>query len=84
MFGCCRFAMGREYYVDFGDKPDLDVLKQDYGGVITLEERPNPLNPNYPPNPYHNPVKWVMVSPGKEEDVCTCPCHVRNGPAIMC
>lgn len=77
MFGCCKFAMGQEYYVDFGDKPDLGMLKQEYGDDISLEQRPNPKNQYFP-------VKWVMVSPGKEEDVCTCACHVRNGPAIMC
>jgi hypothetical protein len=78
MFGCCKFAMQHVYCVDYGDKPDLEVLKSEYGDEISLEQRPNLRNPQ------DIPLKWVMVSPGKEEDVCTCGCHVRNGPAIMC
>lgn len=78
MFGCCKYAMSREYFVDFDDTPNLEQLKADYGDEITLGKRPNQRNPEY------RPEKWVLVTPDKEIDVCTCACHVRNGPAIMC
>lgn len=78
MFGCCKYAMSREYFVNYDDVPSLDKLKADYGDEITLATRPNLQNPEY------RPEKWVMVSPDKEIDVCRCPCHVRNAIGIMC
>ncbi|MOA14048.1 hypothetical protein D3C78_1341250 [compost metagenome] len=76
MFGCCKFPQAT-FRVSYDSPPDIERLRKLFGDVVRIEERDIAT-----PRPHR---KWVLVKPdGKDEEVCTCPCHCDEGIAVLC
>lgn len=87
MFGCCDMAMA----IEFADKDgavDQSYIDENYPAgsrLVSFQDTTSPWSEHVFKSTGKYPVvNKVMDQEGNHHKHCTCPCHWRGGPSIMC